>query len=290
MLTCSLFIFVYVFVLLNNSSFLSKMATVEERLRDALNRHVTELNNYRQLYIKSQRENDRLKDTCHRLQLENGDLETQVFQYEERLGNLQNQIEDLKRDLNLYKVPKFRKKYQDLKCRSQRCLRNKSYKVVLKRLFKTFPDVISANVNMNMGCKWVQFPFSYQDLNPNIDQNDENNSSEGVQNSQQPNDVDMEDADSDLNSDCDRLNILTRGGKISKRHIRSMIYIMDKFKIAIPAYHELRMSCNGILPSINIIRKHRLEMSQEIPYMLDAYVSNSPLNLTIFYLTLEAMI
>ena len=129
------------------------MTAVEARLRDALNRHVTELNNYRQLYIKSQNENARLQNTCQRLQIENGDLETQVFQIEDKLRTYEEQIQNLKRELALYEVPKFRKKYQDLKCRSQRCLRNKTYKGVLKKVLKNFPDVISANVNMNLGCK-----------------------------------------------------------------------------------------------------------------------------------------
>ena len=115
----------------------------------------------------------------------------------------------------------------------------------------------------------MQYPFSYQDLNPNINQNNDNNIPQG----EEGNDVEMQESDSNLESQPDRVSLLTRGGKISKRHIRSVIYIMDKFKIAVPAYHELRMSCKGILPSISLIRKHRLEMSQEIPYILDAYVS-----------------
>ena len=66
--------------------------------------------------------------------------------------------------------------------------------------------------------------------------------------------------------------ILISSGKISQRHIRRTVHVIDKYKIPQNAYHELRMSCKGILPSISTLSKERLLMSSEIPYVVNPEV------------------
>ena len=251
---------------------LLSMNPTEIRLRDALNRHVTQLNNYVHLYRQSQKENINLNATCEKLQNENVELFNKIKTINSRLAHYGEENDRLKKELQSYHIPKSRKHFKDMKSKSQRRLRKKSYKLALQKLLQNFPNVNSANISLDFGCEWIQFPFSYSDINVSDilgHQNAPLNDALVTEENELP--MDITENNSDGNDDS--LNILKRGGKISKRHLRTIIYVMDKFKIAGNAYHELRMSCKSILPSIHLIRKERVAMSEEIPYILNAYVS-----------------
>ena len=251
--------------------------SLENRLRNALQRNVTELNNYRDLYRQLQAEHTQLRQTSALLQNENSVLFDQLTNLNELLDLCQNEVLELKAKLSEYDIKPVRKLFSSMKSRSQRALRKKQYRKVLHHLLHKLPDVISANVNLNVGTQWMDIRFSDDDLNSQSTFGSSTQITEAV-NLEHNYSIDpskyhsAELVDSDVKHD-DLDGLIVSGGKMSKRHVRSICYVMDKFKIAQNAYHELRMSCNGLLPTLCSIRKERLQMSQEIPYILDPYVS-----------------
>ena len=251
--------------------------TVEAQLRDYLNRYATELYNYRQLYSQSQREYNDLFKVAEQLQTDN-----QILAQGNNMLIQQNQRKDativnLKAEVNATRVKDIRKEYCDLKSRSQKKIRRDDYRRALNNTIRHFPDVVSASVQLNVGSEWLQLLYSANDIdspngisNPNLvaqqinlEHNYALNSNLIDLNSVQDDEAKYEEIDPTLIS----------SGKISQRHIRKTVHVIDKYKIPQHAYHELRMSCKGILPSISTLSKERLLMSSEIPYVINPDVS-----------------
>ena len=68
-------------------------------------------------------------------------------------------------------------------------------------------------------------------------------------------------------SDIDYSSIFDSDGNWQKRHKRSIIHVMDSYRISHEAYHELRHAGKDHLPPLYQIRNEKILMSDEIPYI-----------------------
>ena len=124
-----------------------------DRLRDALQRNVTELNNYRALYRQSQQENLNLQNISQNLQMQIRNLLDQISDLRDDIDDQKNDIQVLNVKLSRYQFPKIRKLWVNMHSKSQRSKRKKIYRSILARIFRESPDVVSANVNNR---HWIQ--------------------------------------------------------------------------------------------------------------------------------------
>ena len=267
------FFFIF-FAIVGNCVYNMDPNSLENRLHDALMRSNTELNNYRKLYKQLQDENLSLHQIAKDLDTQNKCMnQTNVNLYQRNLLK-SNVIEQLEKDLAQHKLPRMRKRLQDMTSKSQIRHRKKVYKKAILKTIKSFPDAISANVSIDVGSEWMTIRFGEKDLYQTPTAQDIINARNVAQDhgysfaNSEP--MEYDDMDSD---DSDSSDIILHNGKISQRHKRCVAHVMDLHKISEKAYHELRMSCKGILPPLCQIRKERTLMSSEIPYIVNPTVS-----------------
>ena len=250
--------------------------SIENRLRDALMRSTTELNNYRQLYRESQKENASLRKIAKDLDIQNKCLNQTNLNLYQRSSIKTDMIQQLENKLNQLKVPKIRKKIGDIKSRSQISRRKKIYKNFIAKTIRNIPDAESANVSIDLGSEWMSMQFSKEDLIKSQSNPQNTLNARNVANDHPYSSSINEDADDDVeeeSSDSDNDAVFVGNGKFSQRHKRCVAHVMDYHKISERAYHELRLSCKGVLPPLSNIRKERLLMSAEIPYIVNPTVS-----------------
>ena len=269
--TCFL-IFILGFEFLNT---IMNQDTLENRLRDALLRSTTELNNYRQLYRQSQEENQSLRKISSDLDIQNKCLSQTNRNLYERNSIKAGIITQLESDLSKFKLPKLRKNISQLKSRSQVTHRKKIYRRAVGRTINSFPDAVGAKVSLNVGSQWITMQFNQQDLRQCAMSTEQVNNARNVAadhsyTGENNIEINSENVDSDY-SDID--DIFEGNGKFTQRHKRRVGHVMDVHKISEKAYHELRLSCKGILPPLSQVRRERLLMSSEIPYIVNPTVS-----------------
>ena len=267
------------FALLIYFNLLIKMPgdSLEDRLRDALQRSTTELNNYRLLYRQSQFENQNLQQIAKDLDEENSDLVRNNRLLNEASEVKDTKIEVLEKRLAEYTVPKVYKSWEDIKSRSQKYLRKMKYRKCISLVLRNLPDVVSANVDLEVGADWVNLKFSSADLDSETGLGpslktirqviDEHNYSTFVL----PDDLES-DEEQELTSESFS-DILVSSGQIGKRHVRCIVNILDLYKIPQKGYNDLRLACKGILPTLSSVAKERFLMSNKIPYIRSATVS-----------------
>ena len=250
--------------------------SVEDRLRDALLRSTTELNNYRQLYRQSQKENQSLRTIARDLEIQNQCLNQTNLNLYRRSSIKNDVIKQLEGNLLQVKIPKFRKKVSEIKSKSQISRRKQIYKKCITKAIKRIPEASAANVSIDIGSEWFSMQISKADLEKSdLSTQDAMNARNVVTDhpysSATDNVVPEEDEPS---SESDNEAVFVGNGKISQRHKRCVAHVMDFHKISERAYHELRLSCKGVLPPLSNIHKERLLMSAEIPYVVNPTVSN----------------
>ena len=257
--------------------------SLENRLRDALLRSTTELNNYKQLYRESQKENASLRKIAKDLETQNKCLNQTNLNLYQRSSIKNDLIQQLEKKVQKVKVPKIRKKIGDIKSRSQISRRKKVYKKFIARTIKNIPDAVSANVSIDLGSEWMNIQFSQSDLNQSENTAQDTLNAQNVANDHpyssvnvdaDDDDDDDDDDDGEESADSEVEPVFVANGKISQRHKRCVAHVMDYHKISERAYHELRLSCKGVLPPLSNVRKERLLMSAEIPYVVNPTVSN----------------
>ena len=246
--------------------------SLEDRLRDALLRNVTELNNYRKLYKQSQDENKSLRKICHDLEVQNKCLNNTNVDLYRRNCIKNNIIEQMESELAPLRIPKMRKSISHLKSRSQCRQRKTAYKNCLRRTINSFPDAISANVSLNIGDEWIEIRFSEKDLRSATIKYADPRSVAQDHPYSNSSDIVMEESNDTSDEESDSDSVIVLNGEISQKHKRKVAHVMDLHKISEKAYHELRMSCKGILPPLSNVRKERLLMSSEIPYIVSPTV------------------
>ena len=82
------------------------------------------------------------------------------------------------------------------------------------------------------------------------------------------------DDDDDL-SDIDYSSIFHSEGNWQQKHKRSIIHVMDSYRISHEAYHELRHAGKGHFPPLYQIHLEKIVMSGEIPYIKHPTVRTS---------------
>ena len=247
--------------------------TTEDRLRDSLQRYATELYQYRQLLNQSQNDYRDLMKLAVDLQNDNQTLAQGNMMLINRNAAKDTTINNLKIEIQNTRVENVRKDYSELRSRSQRKKRKDQYRKALNNTIRDFPDVIGASVRLNVGSEWLELLFSADDIDTPNGLATNNSVCDQIKNEHNYcQDTNLIDLTSNQNSPAsyeDLDPIIVNGGKISQRHIRRTVHVVDKFKIP----HELRMACQGILPSIHTLRKERLLMSSEKPYIQNPNVS-----------------
>ena len=61
----------------------------------------------------------------------------------------------------------------------------------------------------------------------------------------------------------------------TKEEIRKVIYIMDSHTVSCPAYHELHILSDGVLPPLNQIKSQKKEMTEKLNFYVVPGVSNN---------------
>ena len=184
-------------------------------------------------------------------------------------------IRDLEYQMKDYKIPRMKKKISEMKSRSQIRHRKNIYKTCLRKTIRSFPDAVHANVsilnlNLNLNYYLSENVLRRMGVTATSIQNSRNVATDHNYSCNGSNDQ-QEGIDESDHSDDERL--ILPNGAISARHKRCVAHVMDLYKISEKAYHELCLSCKGILPPLSEIRKERLLMSSEIPYIVNPTVS-----------------
>ena len=265
--------------------FIMNPDTLENRLRDALLRSNTELNNYRKLYKQSQEENASLRKISSDLDIQNKCLSQTNRNLYQRESIRTEIITELEREVAKSSLPKLRKKISELQSRSQICLRKKVYRRALGRTINSFPDAVAANVSLNVGTEWIDLKYSKKDLRQCAMTSTQLNNARNVATDHSySGDGDVEiNSENEASDDSDTESVFELNGKFTQRHKRSVGHVMDLHKISEKAYHELRLSCKGILPPLCQVRKERLLMSSEIPYFVNPTVRFSLFFFLLFF-------
>ena len=247
--------------------------TLENRLRAALQKSARDLNNYKAMFRNLQNQNRDLQNIVTDLNNDNASLlDTNMTLVEEKEIK-DERIKFLETELSEYKVPKVYKSWSQIKSKSQRYERRKKYKKVLGKVLKDMPDTISANVSMDVGSEWMHLKFSSVDLDTqtytyNIKYDlKQINSEHNYCKDSEFTDVSLTEK---ATADYETFDpVIVNGGKFSRRHLRSVVNVLDLYKIPHKGYNELRLACKGLLPPLSAIRKERIFMSEEIPYIVN---------------------
>ena len=253
--------------------------SLENRLRDALMRNVTELNNYRSLYKQSQNENANLRQISLDINHDNDRLLSRNLDLQEELDVKDKRIEHLQKTLDEYSIGTVYKSWNDIKSRSQKSRRKRKYRKCLNLVLRYFPDITAANVSMQLGSEWVNITFSGNDLeDPDGKCSDIISPKEIIQEHSYSKNVHLDEEENTEISNNYFTNVsdvLQSGGKISRRHIRSVANVVDLYKIPEKGYNELRLARRGILPTLSSLNRERLLMSNEIPFVVNPSVSKT---------------
>ena len=218
-----------------------------------MQRYATELFNYRQLYNQSQREYRDLFKLAADLQNDNQILARGNQMLIDQNAAKDVTINDLEAEVKLTRIDHVRKDYCELHSRSQRRKRKEQYRKALNNTIRHFPDVIGASVRLNVGSEWLELLFSADDIDTPNGLAARNRLTELIKeehNYGQRSDLIDHNSIQNTPAQFEEVDpIIVPGGKISSRHIRRTVHIVDKFKIPQNAYHELRMACQGVLPN-----------------------------------------
>ena len=231
------------------------------------------MNNYRELYRQSQKEKASLEKIAKDLQIQNQCLNQTNVNLYQRNALKCDMIRQLEKQLIKVSVPKMRKKIGELKSASQISNRKKIYRRCIGRSIRSLPDAVSANVSLNVGSEWINIMFSERELQQFSYENEINARNVARDHSYSNNENDDGGLDDDDSDESDSEEIILSHGKFSCHHKRNVAHVMDLHKISEKAYHELRLSCKGLLPPLSQVRRERLLMSSEIPYIVNPSVS-----------------
>ena len=226
----------------------------EERLK--LLQCQKEKRHFNFLFNKAVKENNRLKQTLAKLN--------------QTVVELQEKCQDLTMKINnqnaCKKGNRKRKSWSQIKCEHTKRKRIEQYgEKILNNIKRNVEECEGADLSLSVGRRLIKYKWRSKDFEEQLQDTTK------VQHLHDHNyattnktkyEIEREDTDH-----ADYSEFVDSEGNWRKRHIRSIINVMDKFRISHEAYHELKMVSKSQLPPIGKIAREKKIMSEELPYL-----------------------
>ena len=215
------------------------------------------IKHYRNLYSIQKRECSELKKQVESLNKQNASMQS-------RISTLQRIISNLNEEPPCNKSRK-RKKRDSIKTEKTKRQRLGYYKEILFTCLSKIEKCHRAEISLWLDNNRIQFSWC-----PNDFKHDKTESE--MQKSQQLFEHSYASAANEINEndeeyeDVNFSEIFDTRGNWKRSHIRSLIHVLDSFRISQEAYHELRMVSKGHLPPIHRLCMEKGKMSDEISY------------------------
>ena len=203
---------------------------------------------------------------------ENNNLVQQRNALRRRLRLLQNQKDDLQNEnddlthevrnltgrLQNYKPKIYHKGWQNIACQTRR-KRKADYNQMFDDVLQRIPECKKAKLQLRLGNQDVSFKWNLQDM-----QNHRNALKRNGHTIRDPTILPEDESD----SDHDTL-------PVEKKRRRSVVSLMDEFKLSQKGYHEFRYLISKAAPPLHHIKNERVIMSGQIPYIKHPTVSQA---------------
>ena len=168
------------------------------------------------------------------------------------------------------------KSWCKLKCDRTKRQRLEEYGNVLFSTIKNIPHFRKAHLSLSLDNKTVNYQWRSKDWNNDRDKKQKVFNFEGTSDHSYASPklilLQLEDEDDDY-GDIDYSQIFDSEGNWHSKHKRTIINVMDSFRISHEAYHKLRSAGKGQFPPLHHIIKEKISMSAEIPYIKHPTVS-----------------
>ena len=231
-----------------------------------------EMKHYKYMYQNQCRQHELFQKQIGSLQKEVCKLQLDCQQLRQKLKNWNDYDEER------FSVKRKQKEWSKIKCDHTKHQRISHYgEFVLSTIKDNMPQCIQAEMCLCLGEQRVNYSWQCKDLNSS-----ENELKNGLTNgdhsyaAKQP----MNDHDDDL-LDVDYSKIFDTQGNWQTRHKRSLITVLDAFRISHEAYHELRQAGKSHFSPLHHIIKEKGIMSDIIPYVKHPTVSNRNISMSI---------
>ena len=218
------------------------------------------MKHYRNLYTHQKRQCSQLKKEMDCLNKEHANLQ-------KKIARLQTIISNCNEDPQCKKTRKH-KKWDSIKTDKTKRQRLGCYRDVLFGCLSQIEKCHRAEISLWLDTNRIQFSWSPKDFKHDDDDDDSerthskqlmvDHSYASQRNDTTENEHDYQDVNFSEIFDC--------AGNWKKSHIRSLIHVLDSFRISQEAYHELRMVSKGHLPPLCRLSREKAKMSEEIPY------------------------
>ena len=224
--------------------------TLVNHLRNAVRNLQNISDHYHDLYTAERNEKEQVNNRLQNLQDEHQDLQ-------EENETLQENLESEKYENSKYKIPRVYKSWSQLKSANVKRKRKVKFRRCLSHVLKNLPDVKNATISLNMGTEHISFTCSERDI--------ADPESIGIQTHPPTHNNDHNYIRPDENEETGE-RVFDDSNQFVKKHVRKVIFIMDRFKFPQEGYHEMRKACNALMPPISQVKKEKKKMSTDIPY------------------------
>ena len=187
-------------------------------------------------------------------------------QYQKICAERKKQEHDENQQLSCSK--RKRKSWCRLKCNRTKRQRISEYGTyVLSQIKAKIPHCKRAQLSLSLGTSNVSYNWESQDLHESPPQKTPkfNFGSTADHSYASPKESPLDNEEYN-ESDIDYSSIFDAEGNWKSKHKRTIINVMDSFRISHEGYHELRQVAKGQFPPLHHIMKEKTMMSTEIPY------------------------
>ena len=229
-------------------------------------------------YQEEKNNSDQLRQRCHRLLQENADICVAKHLFQNRNEQLKAEVEQLQKDQAHLKPVPVTKKWNQLGSDRAKYKRKLKYKELVGDSLKYITECKRAKLTLTLGDEDVDLKWSEEEMRRQrqIIPTEENQAPRRPP-SPRP---DISDDNLEINENVPNEippgnDVFGTNFQFTQRHKRKIITVLDKHRVSHRAYHAIRKAANKNWPSLNIIKKEKRQMSQEIDFTTEAEVTFS---------------
>ena len=250
---------------------MSQQNTIIKELQCKVHELEVDLAGLRYHFDEERTENNNLRNRIDRIRRDKAELIAQKNVFELKNEMLQEEIGELKERQAKLKPIRVNKIWNDLNCNRTKFKRKAKYKDVLDLSLSCITECKRAKVSLTLGEEEVDIKLTEKEMNTH-------RANLGITLPERTNILPDPDPDSEVNvsspvssprNDQNNYDIFDDKYKITQKHKRTIITAMDKHRISHKAYHAIRKAGKQNWPSLNMIKKEKKEMSNEIPFTTD---------------------